>query len=321
MHVNADRFVDALLNHELPAPLAVEDARRAAELCVVHALLGQLAADESVRAERLTDAAFARIRDDSGAGASPELARIAWSRLWVAMAAGLLLVASIGIWYRATAAHRTVQSLAEVHRAQGPRLYALSVHRQSNEGPQTLAGTVGVDGHGAWALELVTQGDEHIVLGHGQRSYWRRTAAGEVFSGSDVAVLRSWLAPLEEDIAVPSIEETLARLERDYDIAIEIDPRDGTQFCHGRKVTADPAAADDVKIRFEPAQAGGPLRIRAIHWGWNGPGTDVGIGAVKHYIQSIDAELIDEQWTPPDGWFEPAAHTANALAARALASP
>jgi hypothetical protein len=173
---------------------------------------------------------------------------------------------------------------------------------------------VGVDGHGAWALDLTTQGDQHIALGHGQRSYWRLTSAGEVLSGSDVAVLRSWLAPMEEDIAVPSIEETLARLERDYDVAFEIDPRDGSRICHGRKVTTDPAAADDVTIRFEPERSRGPLRIRSVRWSWNGAD---GLGAGNH-IQSIDAELIDQDWTPPEGWFEPAAHKGNALA---LAAP
>ncbi|GEM_PF-2607305 len=296
-NIQTDVMVDALLAGETVLDAETQlDPKRAAGLLVVHALLlRQEAPGDALAMERSLAGALTRIRAEPSrtAGRSVVLRRV------MPLAAAILLVASVALWWNISAEHRAVAEVTSTHTKQGPRRYQLVVQRTPAAVPATLTGTYDVNGYGQFVVRLpLPTGDENnrVVYGRGETDWWIITPAGVLERGPANDIILKWVRAVAGDAPLPSIDETLSRLEEDYDVSIEVLPDGGDRY-HAVLTAAIPGAATAFELTINRESR----RVRSVRWVWDPP-----VGSIAAVV-SVAGNLIERR-PFPDGWFEPEAH-------------
>lgn len=291
-----DAAVDELIAGDESAAeriTAASGAGRAAELLLIHGLLGQFAESERGRRDASLDAAFERIRAEL---AVEQPYRFPFRRIAPLAAAAVFLFGAIGFWWMLSADHRAIADLLACHADHGSRRYGISVLREDDALPK-LEGTVDVDGRGRTVLRLpLPEGapQRELLFGNAGDGWWLVEANGSIAFSPDRSVVERWIVAIAGDAPMPSVDDTLAKLKTDYSVNWSIDENDrnAVVFAANRR-TANRRDAEFVEIRYSR----GTSQIRQIRWEWR-----PAVGSVAK-VREVRAELVD-RFTPSAEWFD-----------------
>ncbi|MFO0827305.1 MAG: hypothetical protein U0572_04060 [Phycisphaerales bacterium] len=272
------------------------EARRAADLLIVHGLLRAHAQGDQLHGERVVSSALNRIRS-SAVQAAPRAFTL---RRTFPIAAMLAIAAGFWAWYTITAEHRAVAGIVAAHHDHGFRRYELVVRRASDDAAANeVRGTYDVDGNGrsVVTLPLPTQsGQSRVVFGCSLPEWWIVTPNGAIERGVGRDVVERWVRAVAGDAPFPSLDETLATLERDYDVTVAAEPDGGDHYTAVR--TVDNARIAD---RFELVVNRETRKVRRVLWSWAQP-----VGSIAK-VTSVEGTIIERR-PFPDDWFGPEPH-------------
>lgn len=293
---NIDSTVDDLIAGDAFAADRIgegPEAQRAADLLLIHGLLGQFGASEKERRDAGLDAAFERIRAQA---AAEQPYRFPFRRLAPLAAAAVFLFGAIGFWWMMSADQRAIASLLACHADHGSRRYRLAVLRDDEALPK-LEGTVDVDGRGRTVLRLPLPDrapQRELLFGNAGDGWWLVAADGSIGFSPDRTIVEGWIKEVAGDAPMPSVDDTLAKLKTDYSVHWAIDEKDrnAVVFTATRR-TANRRDAEFVEIRYARASS----QIRLIRWEWR-----PAVGTVAK-VREVRAELVD-RFRPSDEWFD-----------------